>query len=211
MSYFDPCKISITIPSNIVFHPISYNEAPLRTTTSGWINYVFSSLSDANTFQNQLFGKTLMASYKTEKTLRVHEGVGKVIKFEEQMCAMETLRLWEEEESGAVVGMIHFSAQFRGGYMMFYVNSADQAVRVRDEGGRAVKIKGLRIPLEPDRRVERSQSMSEKGQGRRKSDSTKIITGARVEFASENEKIEFLGMVTQIQRHMIEGLQELRC
>jgi len=151
-----------------------------------------------------------MASYKTEKTLRVHEGVGKVIKFEEQMCAMETLRLWEEEESGAVVGMLHFSAQFRNGYMMFYLNSADHPVRIRDEGGRSVKVKGLHIPLEPDRRVERSHSMNEKNQGRRKSDASKLITGAKIEFASENEKVEFIGMVTQVQRQMIEGLQEMR-
>lgn len=123
---------------------------------------------------------------------------------------METLRLWEEEESGGVLGMIHFSAQFRRGYMLFYLNSQDNRARVRDEGGKVVKIKGLRIPLEPEKKMERSQSLKE-GQGRRKSDSTKIIAGAKVEFASENEKIEFLGMVAQVQRRMIEGLQEIKC
>jgi hypothetical protein len=217
-SYFDPCKISITIPSRLVFHPVSYAEPPLRTTTSEWINYVFGSSADANSFQNQLFGRTIIASYKTEKTLRVHEGVGKVIKFEEQMCGMETLRLWEEEESGGVIGMIHFSAQFRRGYMIFYLNSADNPVKIRDEGGKIVKVKGLKIPLESERKVERSQSLKEGGGaaqpagGRRKSDSTgKIIAGAKFEFASEDEKIEFLGMATQIQRRMIEGLSEIKC
>lgn len=123
---------------------------------------------------------------------------------------MEALRLWEEEESGGVLGMIHFSAQFRRGYMLFYLNSKDNPVRLRDEGGKVVKIKGLRIPLEPEKRVERSHSLKE-GQGRRKSDTTKIIAGAKVEFASDNEKIEFLGMVAQVQRRMVEGLQEFGC
>ena len=131
--------------------------------------------------------------------MRVHEGVGKVIAFQEQMCAMETLRLWEEEGSGAVLGMIHFSAQFRRGYMLFYINSQDKPIRVRDEGGKLVKVKGLRIPLDPNERgkVER-----------RASDAKRLISGAKIEFSSESEKLEFLEMVDRIQKRMVEGVQE---
>ena len=130
----------------------------------------------------------------------MHEGVGKVIAFQEQMCAMETLRLWEEEGSGAVLGMIHFSAQFRRGYMMFYLNSAERSIRVRDEGGKVVKIKGLRIPLDTNERgrVER-----------RASDARRLISGAKIEFASESEKVEFLETVERIQKRMVEGLPQL--
>lgn len=123
-----------------------------------------------------------------------------MIAFQEQMCAMETLRLWEEEGSGAVLGMIHFSAQFRRGYMMFYLNSQDKPVRVRDEGGKIVKIKGLRIPLD----------IHERGKvERRPSDTKRMISGAKIEFASESEKLEFLETVERIQKRMVEGLQEL--
>ena len=125
-----------------------------------------------------------------------------MIAFQEQMCAMETLRLWEEEGSGAVLGMIHFSAQFRRGYMLFYLNSAERPIRVRDEGGKVVKIKGLRIPLDANERgrVER-----------RASDAKRLILGAKVEFASESEKLEFLEMVDRFQKRMVEGLPELNC
>lgn len=134
--------------------------------------------------------------------MRVHEGMGKVMAFQEQMCAMETLRLWEEEASGAVLGMIHFSAQFRRGYMLFYLNSAERSVRVRDEGGKVVKVKGLRIPLD----------MNERGKvERRASDAKRLISGAKIEFASESEKLEFLEMVDRIQKRMVEGLPELNC
>ena len=142
--------------------------------------------------------------------MRVHEGMGKVIAFQEQMCAMETLRLWEEESSGAVLGMIHFSAQFRGGYMLFYLNSKERPIRVRDEGGKVVKIKGLRVPLDSSERakVERSLSLNEKGDKRRASDAKKWISGAKIEFASESEKLEFIDKVEQVQRRLVEGLQE---
>lgn len=92
-------------------------------------------------------GKQLIASYKTEKTLRIHEGLAGVLAYQEQMCAMEHLRLWQDDDTDAVLAMIHFSAQFRDGYFTFYLNSASQPVRLKDDGGRTVKVRGLCIPL----------------------------------------------------------------
>ena len=44
-------------------------------------------------------GRTLLGTYKTEKTLRIHEGLSSVLAYQEQMCGMENLRLWEDEST----------------------------------------------------------------------------------------------------------------
>jgi hypothetical protein len=199
--------VSTTIPCDLIFHDISFHQKPLRKLHTAWVNYLFEDSQSAIEFQNALYGRTLLASFKTEKTLRVHEGIAQVIAFQEQMCALETLRLWEEEETEAVLGMIHFSAQFRPGYLLFYLNSAENPVRIRDEGGKVVKIKGLKIPL-TDGEVKRSRSLTER---RGSSDSKKYVAGAKIEFASETEKVDFLEKVRSVQDNLVEGLPELKC
>ncbi len=64
--------------------------------------------------------KTLILSVKTHKTLRLHPGVTGLLALQEQMCALENLRLWQDPVTGGVFAMIHYSANFRKGYMAFY-------------------------------------------------------------------------------------------
>ena len=174
-------------------------------------------------------GRTLLGTYKTEKTLRIHEGFSGVLAYQEQMCGMENLRLWEDESTNAVIATIHFSAHFRNGYLAFYLNSSANPVRVKDEGGREVKIKGLRVLLDgkvdgkaDGKALVRKDSgagvlekattagreaggKEEKGEKRRsEADKRKVVNGARVEFASEAEKRAFLGVVKEVQRTMRE-------
>lgn len=156
--------------------------------------------SGATLFQNELMGRILVGVFKTEKTLRVHEGLSGVLAYQEQMCGMENLRLWADPDSGGILAMIHFSAQFRAGYLAFYLNSSTCPVRVKDEGGKEIKIKGLRIPLDRDRVVNGGRRGSESG----KAEGKKWITGARVEFASDIEKFLFLEKVKEVQQTMIQ-------
>ena len=173
-------------------------------------------------------GRTLLGTYKTEKTLRIHEGFSGVLAYQEQMCGMENLRLWEDESTNAVIATIHFSAHFRNGYLAFYLNSSANPVRVKDEGGREVKIKGLRVLLDgkaDGKALVRKDSgagvlekatttagagreaggKEEKGEKRRSEvDKRKVVNGARVEFASEAEKRAFLTVVKEVQRTMRE-------
>ena len=175
-------------------------------------------------------GRTLLGTYKTEKTLRIHEGLSGVLAYQEQMCGMENLRLWEDESTNAVIATIHFSAHFRNGYLAFYLNSSANPVRVKDEGGREVKIKGLRVLLDgkaDGKGLVRKDSgagvlekattttttgagregagKEEKGEKRRSEvDKRKVVSGARVEFASEAEKRAFLAVVKEVQRTMRE-------
>jgi hypothetical protein len=104
---------------------------------------------------------------------------------------MENLRVWDDDETGGILCMIHFSAIFRKGYMTFYLNNALQPIKVKDEGAKIVKIKGLKISLD--------QQM-----GRRNSEKPKYVTGARIDFINDLEKAKFIQQVREAQLHMVD-------
>ncbi|KAF2490368.1 hypothetical protein BU16DRAFT_552854 [Lophium mytilinum] len=212
-SYFSPEKISVTVPTEVKYHDVRYGSKPLKTAKTSWINYVFEEVAGATLFQTELMGRTLLATFRTEKTLRIHEGLSSVLTYAEQMCGMENLRLWEDEATNAVIATIHFSAHFRNGYLAFYLNSSSSPVRVKDEGGREVKIKGLRVPVDGrvDQRKDSGAGVSgvgEKGARRgsevEKEKKGRYIAGAKIEFASEAEKRAFLVTVKEVQKTMRE-------
>lgn len=169
-------------------------------------------------FQNELMGRTLLCTFRTEKTMRIHEGLSKSFSYAEQMCGLENLRVWEDNDTGAVIALIHFSADFRSGYLAFYLNSSTNPIKVKDDGAREVKIKGLRVPIDRGERATRKDSVvvgSEKGKGKEsggigggsgsgKLEKEKVISGAKIEFATEMEKREFLEMCKEMQRELIE-------
>jgi hypothetical protein len=159
-------------------------------------------------------GRTLLATFRTEKTMRIHEGLSATFSYAEQMCGLENLRVWEDNDTGAIIALIHFSADFRNGYLAFYLNSSVNPIKVKDDGNREVKIKGLRVPIDRGDRAMRKDSFAEgakevvgKGKGKevvQKVSKEKVISGAKIEFATEVEKREFLEMCTELQREMIE-------
>lgn len=204
--------MSITVKTDLSFHDLTYGAPPSRKETSKWVNYIFEddqgqsfhkspitnfvscSQTAAITFQNALFGKTLMDTFKTEKTTRLRDGFTGALAYEEQMCGMENLRLWSEEPSGAVIAMLHYSALFRKGYLQFVVNDKDQPIKVKDDGARCVKLRGLRI-LEGDY----PEELRKKAAEGKKEKGVKYITGAKVEFKNEAEKYRFLLCVRELQ------------
>jgi len=161
-------------------------------------------------------GRTLLATFRTEKTMRIHEGLSKSFSYAEQMCGLENLRVWEDNDTGAIIALIHFSADFRNGYLAFYLNSSVNPIKVKDGGDREVKIKGLRVPIDRGDRAMRKDSFAEAatasvtGKGKEKVgagksvDKGKVISGAKIEFATEMEKREFLDMCSEMQRELIE-------
>ena len=250
-SYFSPAKASITIPCELRFHDVRFGNRLVRTARTSWVNFVFEDAQGAALFQNEIMGRTLLATFRTCKTMRIHEGALASFAYAEQMCALENLRIWEDTDTGAVIALIHFSASFRDGYLAFYLNSSTNPVRVLDVGGREVKIKGLRVPIAETVKAMRKDSVvddgdaitptntntnasgrkdadtagksrrqssfstarkkgkeKEKGKAPTKSaveaptssDRKKIISGAKVEFASEHEKKAFLRLVAEYQR-----------
>lgn len=242
-SYFSPAKTSITVPCTLRFHDVKFGTRILRTARSSWVNFFFDDARAAALFQNEIMGRTLLATFRTCKTMRIHEGALASFAYAEQMCALENLRVWEDTDTGAVIALIHFSASFRDGYLAFYLNSGVNTVKVQDVGAREVKIKGLRVPIAETGRALRKDSVVDDGitptptttttsrdldngrastrqsslsaprkKGKDKeivetppppsssSDRKKVISGARIEFASEEEKTLFLGLVREYQR-----------
>jgi hypothetical protein len=158
-------------------------------------------------------GRTLLATFRTEKTMRIHEGLSATFTYAEQMCGLENLRVWEDNDTGAIIALIHFSADFRNGYLAFYLNSSVNPIKVKDDGNREVKIKGLKVLIDRGDRAMRKDSFAEagkevvgKGKGKevQKVSKEKIISGAKIEFSTELEKKEFLQMCKELQRELIE-------
>lgn len=205
-SFFQQEKISLAVPSEIKFHDVTYGSRPLGVTKTSWINYIMVDTQSATMFQNELMNRTLLCTFRTEKTLRLHEGLSGVLAYQEQMCGMENLRIWEDESIGGVFAMIHFSAQFRIGYLVFWLNASNAPIRVKDDGAREVKIKGLKIPTGDGAaslmRKDSGAGTAAQEKARRGSDGKKVITGAKVEFASEAEKYAFLNKVKEVQTKM---------
>ncbi|KAF1957419.1 hypothetical protein CC80DRAFT_592688 [Byssothecium circinans] len=205
-SYFNPEKVSITVPCELKFHDVQYGTRLLKTVKTTWINYVFESAQAAALFQNELMGRTLLRTFRTCQTLRIREGLSGTFSYAEQMCGMENLRIWEDNETLAVIALIHFSPQFKKGYLAFYLNSSNNPIKAKDEGPKEIKIKGLWVPLEKGAGRKDSviggEGKDRKGNKGKKAegvDRKKVITGAKVEFASEAEKREFLALVWQVQ------------
>lgn len=243
-SYFSPAKVSMTVPCELRFHDVRYGNRLAKIARTSWVNYVFSDSQSAALFQNEIMGRTLLATLRTSKTMRIHEGTLSTFAYAEQMCALENLRIWEDTDTGAVIGLIHFSASFKAGYLAFYLNSSTHPVKVADVGAKEVKVKGLRVPIAEAGRAMRKDSVVDDGdtitdagvpstptiahpdtsagtgngntterrdtaplsssstkKGKNKElDRKKIISGAKIEFATEAERRAFLELVQEYQR-----------
>ena len=140
-------------------------------------------------------GKRLLYSLCTRRTLRTHDNlVTNTFSFQEQLCGLENLRLWTDDEGdGSVLGMIQYSANFRDGYLAFRLGGPYTTVQVRDDGERWVKIKGLNVSV--DAAVDKKQLQRRKSStaGREKREkSEKRITGVRIEFVNMADKHRFM-------------------
>ena len=113
-------KVTIRAKSVLKFHDVVHGRQPLETAETSWVNYLFDLTKDSEAFQSALMGKTLLLSVKTNKTMRIHDGFAGNFAFQEQMCALENLRVWHDADSNGVYCMLHYTPQFRYGYMVFY-------------------------------------------------------------------------------------------
>lgn len=140
-------------------------------------------------------GKTLILTLKTKRTLRVHDGLTSAFAFQEQLCGLENIRLWQDD-NGDVLAMIHYSPHFRDGYLTFHVGySSRKRIHFKDDGERYVRIKGLEVELNEknERResIEAAKSKSPKVQ--------KKITAVKIEFLDDEDKRVFLDKLREIQ------------
>lgn len=160
--------------------------------------FIAQSRSGAALFQSVVMGKFLMLSLKTKRTLRVHDGLSSAFAFQEQLCGLENIRLWQED-SGDVLAMIHYSPSFRDGYLAFQVGaSSRRKIHFRGDGERHVKIKGLEVPIDAKREVVRRTDSPQGGKSP-KVKSEKKITAVRIEFTTEADKRIFLNKLKEVQ------------
>ncbi|KAI9806341.1 MAG: hypothetical protein M1825_006456 [Sarcosagium campestre] len=238
------CKVVIRVKSTLKFHDVVHDAKPLRVAESSWITYEFTKTPDSDAFQSAVMQKTLLLSLPTNKTLRVHDGIVGAFAYQEQMCALENLKIWHDMDEGSVLAMIHYTPQFADGYLCFCrtlnffspfmtslffslllstekpadrvpsstVNSPRDRVRLRSDGERGVKIKGLRI--EQAHRGQRGSLSARSRNGSVISTSSnggsptptvkpalgvKHINAARIEFTTVADKIAFMEKVKEVQ------------
>ena len=207
-------KIVLRVPTELKYHGFTTLDKPVEIAKTNWVNYIFGDESStstssfsmtwlilvgANEFQNALMGKRLIYSFCTRRTLRTYDNiVANTFTFQEQLCGLENLRLWTDDEGdGSVLGMIQYSANFREGYLAFRMGGPYTTVRVRDDSDKWVRIRGLNVTVD--------SSVDKKAMRRRKSSTADIkdniikkekgekkITGVRIEFVIMADKYRFM-------------------
>ena len=238
-SYFQAEKVSLPPAeglTSLCFHDTQWGAMLLHEKQTNWINYVFNTEDDAAAFQSAIFGRVLIGTYRTTKTTVIHEGLKGAFAFEEQFANIETLRLWEDDgvstpgAAGGVLALMHISSNFGSGWARWWINSSLQQVRVKEDGAKFAKVKGIDITVVkpgpgaasvPKRtrassssttssaaaardslhRVESNLSTAPRPQGRRIP--VKRVTGVRIEFRTEEEKARFVGMARKCQQRLI--------
>lgn len=195
-------SVVLGFPTELTYHNVDILDKPIKTVKTSWVNYHFQDDQDSKAFQSALMWKRLKYSFCTRRTMLAHETfVSSTFLFQEQLCGLENLRLWHDEEAGSTIAMIHYSPLFHEGYLSFRIGGPGTTAKVVDEGDRWVKVKKLNIVLEPKvtsaSPSPRSPS-SEIGGKRRKSE-VKKIPAIKVEFSSMEEKYKFLEICGRVR------------
>ena len=150
--------------------------------------------------------------------MRLHDGIAATFSYAEQLCGLENLRIFQDD-AGGIMALLHYSPHIQDGYMAFYLNSARDPVRLRDDGELGVKIKGLRIALEgkegssgaAGRRRSATTIMTPTGDGgglplkSPKLKGERLVTGAKIEFYTEVDKRLFKDKFREIQGMFFAG------
>ncbi|KAM3417405.1 hypothetical protein BST61_g5652 [Cercospora zeina] len=212
-SYFEPEKVSLQGQMKeeggqlfLKFHGKEWGAMLEAERSTNWVNYYFTTEADAVAFQSAVFGRMLLGSFRTTKTTVIHEGIKGAFTFEEQFANIEMLRLWEDDgvetpgAAGGVMALMHISSNFGEGWARWWINNSLQHVRIKEDGGRFVKVKGINIavarPGATMRQAERAKIASLGGvvntKAAEKDAVLKKVGGIKIEFKSEEEKDRFV-------------------
>lgn len=225
-SFFEPEKVAIPPADGEIslrLHAHNWGDREEKDMKTKWINYVFETEKHAIDFQSAIFGRQLLGSFRTTKTTVIHEGFRGAFAFEEQFANIEVLRLWEEDGvntpggSGGVMALLHMGGNFGQGYAKWWMNSARQLVRVKDEHNKFAKLKGIDIrvlkPVEKGGRANGAKSpltsSDSSGNSVKMSDASgkkgpeRNVTGVRIEFKTEEERAKFVDTVKRVQQRVL--------
>lgn len=227
-SYFQPEKVSLADNEiTIRCHGPSWTDPPEQDVKTTWINYIFASEVDAEAFQSAVYGRLLLGSFRTTKTTVLHQGLMGAFAFEEQFAHIETLRLWEDDgeatpgAQGGVMALLHISSTFGEGWARWWMNSSKQHVRVKGEGTKCARVKGIDVTVvRPGGKGEKERGRTGSGgsggggllerkdslvgpQVPMRREVVKRVGGVVVEFRDEVERGRFLEVVGRVQGRMM--------
>ncbi|WPH00717.1 Hypothetical protein R9X50_00354700 [Acrodontium crateriforme] len=240
-SFFQPEKVSLPPTDkdiSLKFHDRVWGEQLKNEMKTTWINYIFETEDDAIQFQSAVFGRMLIGSYRTNKSTVIHgSGLRGALAFEEQFSNIEMLRLWKDDgitmpgAAGGVMALMHVSSNYGEGWARWWMNNSTQQVRVKEDGTRHAKIKGLdMIIVKPGQQgaataaataaaesikrrptiasadgapLQLVDTATEIYRSPGKKTPVKRVTGIRVEFKTEQEKLDFVSMSRILQSQML--------
>jgi hypothetical protein len=206
-------KVVLRVPTELKFHDTIMDAKPVSVAKTSWINFNFESergitqvcslhllttdmIPAASNFQSALMGKLLLLSVQTKRTMRVFDGISGTFAFAEQLCGLENLRIFQDEQTGGILAMLHYSPQFFDGYLAFHLNSTQFPLRLRDEDEKTLKIKGLNIIVdEKHAMLRRDSTLTEKKSSKNKN----IIKAVKIEFSNPEAKAHFKNTFKEIQ------------
>jgi len=189
-------KVVLRVPTELKFHDTIMDAKPVSVAKTSWINFNFESERAASNFQSALMGKLLLLSVQTKRTMRVFDGISGTFAFAEQLCGLENLRIFQDEQTGGILAMLHYSPQFFDGYLAFHLNSTQFPLRLRDEDEKTLKIKGLNIIVdEKHAMLRRDSTLTEKKSSKNKN----IIKAVKIEFSNPEAKAHFKNTFKEIQ------------
>lgn len=128
--------------------------------------------------------------------MRIFPGVAGAFATEQQLCALENLRIFQDHDSSTVYGMIHFVPEFStgNGYLTIPLNDPKDPIRLKETNDTTVQIKGLKILL-----PQRSRRPSASNTKSAKKEQEKFIAGVKMEFYAKEDKTKFMAQLKQIQ------------
>ncbi|KAL8951170.1 MAG: hypothetical protein Q9222_002830 [Ikaeria aurantiellina] len=202
-------KVIIRHPTELRYYPDWQSDAPYKTTKTSWVNYAFRSATDSAEFQSALLSPLeLIKSLPTSRTMRLHPSPFiRAFSPRLQLCGLENLRVFcDALDPNSLVCMIHFSPNFRPSnnedYIVFRLYPPPRnAVRIREDGEKCIKIKGLDIrgcsSAEQHKKGKVPQSQTEKLE--EEAYGSHNIEKIKVEFESGEEKRQFLELTRELQ------------
>jgi len=228
-SYFQPEKVSLGDAEMCLrFHGQTWTDQMERDVKTNWVNYIFASENDASAFQSAVFGRLLIGSFRTTKTIVLHQGLKGTFAFEEQFANIETLRLWEDDgiatagAQGGIMALMHISSNFGDGWARWWMNSTKQQVRVREDGFKCARMKGIDVTVvRPGAGVSTADKIrhgSTAGIGLHRADTkdslsapqvtmkripVKRVTGVKIEFRDDEERLKFVETSQRLQGRML--------
>ncbi|KAL8839762.1 MAG: hypothetical protein Q9170_001633 [Blastenia crenularia] len=202
-------KVIIRRPSKIRYFTNLKSNSPYKTTHTSWVNYRFDSVSTSADFQSALLSPfQLITTIPTTRTVRLHNSpFVRAFSSRLQLCGLENLRMFRDAtDPNSLVCMIHYSPNFRPvndeEYILFRLYPPPRnSVRIREDGEKCVKIKGLDIRGSPANEQAKKGKAPQSKVERLEEEAygSHSIEKIKIEFESRKEKQQFLQMTRELQ------------